>query len=77
MNTYNDKFIVVGGNELNGTTTIQTCKNSVLPILAGCVLCDKPIEIKNVPNILDVNNMFNILTDQYHISLKKVIVGGY
>ena len=61
MNIYNDKFIVVGGNELNGRTTIQTSKNAVLPILAGCVLCDKPVLIKNVPNILDVQNMFGIL----------------
>ena len=61
MNTYNDKFMVVGGRELNGVTTVQTAKNAVLPILAGCVLCDKPIEIKKVPDILDVRNMFRIL----------------
>jgi len=61
MNIYNDKFMVVGGKELEGCVTIQSCKNSVLPILAGCVLCDKPIEIKNVPDLLDVKNMFEIL----------------
>lgn len=61
MNTYNDKLMVVGGNQLEGCTTIQTSKNAVLPILAGCVLCDKPIVINNVPNILDVTNMFAIL----------------
>jgi UDP-N-acetylglucosamine 1-carboxyvinyltransferase len=63
MNTYNDKFIIVGGNELNGEVTVQTSKNAVLPILAGSILCDKPLVIKNVPNILDVNNMFSILRD--------------
>jgi len=61
MDKYNDKFFITGGKELEGCVTIQTCKNSVLPILAGCVLCDKPIEIKNVPNLLDVTNMFEIL----------------
>lgn len=61
MNIYNNKFVIVGGNELNGETTIQTSKNAVLPILAGSVLCAQPITINNVPNILDVNNMFNIL----------------
>ncbi|MFQ6724531.1 MAG: UDP-N-acetylglucosamine 1-carboxyvinyltransferase [Clostridia bacterium] len=61
MNTYNDKFIIVGGNELQGEVTIQTSKNAVLPILAGSILCDKPLVIKRVPNILDVNNMFAIL----------------
>lgn len=63
MNTYNDKFIIVGGNELNGEVTVQTSKNAVLPILAGSILCDKQVIIKNVPNILDVQNMFNILRD--------------
>ncbi len=61
MNTYNGQLVVVGGKQLNGTSTIQSCKNAVLPMLAGCVLCDKPIEIKNVPDLLDVRNMFNIL----------------
>ena len=61
MSTYNGQLVVVGGNELNGTSTIQSCKNAVLPMLAGCVLCDKPIEIKNVPDLLDVRNMFSIL----------------
>ena len=61
MNIYNDKFVVVGGHKLNGELVIQNSKNAVLPILAGCVLCDKPITIKNVPNIMDVQNMFEIL----------------
>ena len=61
MNIYNDKFIITGGRELNGEVTIQSAKNSVLPILAGCVLCDSPIQINNIPNILDVHNMFDIL----------------
>ncbi|MBQ3502974.1 MAG: UDP-N-acetylglucosamine 1-carboxyvinyltransferase [Clostridia bacterium] len=61
MNIYNDKFMIVGGNKLNGITTIQSSKNAVLPILAGCVLCDRPVHINNVPNILDVRNMFDIL----------------
>ena len=59
----NNKFVIVGGHELNGEATIQTSKNAVLPILAGCVLCDDMISINNVPNIVDVNNMFKILLD--------------
>lgn len=49
----------------------------------GCMEKVNPIKlIENIKiNYLDFklayNNMFNILTDQYHISLKKVIVGGY
>ena len=61
MDKYNDKFFITGGKELEGCIEVQSCKNSVLPILAGCVLCEKAIEIKNVPDILDVVNMFKIL----------------
>ena len=49
----------------------------------GCLAKTNPIkQIDDIKiNYLDFklayNNMFNILTDQYHISLKKVIVGGY
>ena len=63
MSTFNDKFIIVGGNELQGEVAVQTSKNAVLPMLAGSILCDKPLLIKNVPNILDVHNMFGILRD--------------
>lgn len=59
----NDKLVVIGGNKLEGSVTVQTCKNSVLPILAGCVLNENPVEIHNVPNLLDVQNMEKILTD--------------
>ena len=55
----------------------------VLKDEVGCMAKANPIKlIENIKiNYLDFklayNNMFNILTDQYHISLKKVIVGGY
>ncbi len=55
-----DKFLIYGGKNLNGIVNVQTCKNSVLPILAGCVLYDNVV-INNVPNILDVTNMLEIL----------------
>lgn len=60
MNKYDDKFLVVGGHQLNGSISVQTSKNAVLPILAGCILTEKST-IKNVPNILDVKSMVNIL----------------
>lgn len=57
----NNQFLIYGGKSLSGEVTVQSCKNSVLPILAGCVLYDN-ILIKNVPNIVDVENMLKILT---------------
>lgn len=59
----NDKFVVVGGKRLEGCVTVQTCKNSVLPIFAGCILNENQVVINNVPNLLDVKNMENLLND--------------
>jgi UDP-N-acetylglucosamine 1-carboxyvinyltransferase len=57
-----DKYIINGGNRLYGSVPVQTAKNSVLPILAACVLTDEKITVRNVPNITDVTNMVKILT---------------
>ncbi len=38
-------------------------KNAVLPMLAASVLTDEPLRIENVPDILDVENMLNLLAD--------------
>lgn len=56
-----DKYIINGGNRLNGTVKIQTAKNSVLPILAASVLTDDKVTVLDVPNITDVRNMVKIL----------------
>lgn len=56
-----DKYIINGGNKLNGCIDIQTAKNAVLPILAATVLTDSKVTLFNVPNISDVRNMVKIL----------------
>ncbi len=57
-----DKYIINGGNKLYGSVTVQTAKNSVLPVLAATVLTDDKVRILNVPNITDVKNMVKILS---------------
>lgn len=56
-----DKYIINGGNRLNGSIQVQTAKNSVLPILAAAVLTDGKVTVLNVPEITDVKNMVKIL----------------
>ncbi|MFZ7120419.1 MAG: UDP-N-acetylglucosamine 1-carboxyvinyltransferase [Eubacteriaceae bacterium] len=55
------KYIVTGGNRLNGEVTIQGSKNAALPILAASVLNQNVSIIRNVPNIHDVDIMIKIL----------------
>lgn len=40
---------------------ISGSKNSSLPIIAGSILCDEEVVLHNIPNILDVNILINIL----------------
>ena len=54
--------IVINGNKkLSGKISVQGAKNSVLPVLAGTLLCDGECIIENCPHISDVDTCFKIL----------------
>ena len=55
------EIIVNGGRKLSGQINVQGAKNSVLPILAGTILCDGECVIKNCPNLSDVETSLKIL----------------
>jgi len=56
------RFIIHGGKRLSGTYSPGGNKNAVLPMLAACVLTDKPVTLENVPLIEDVNTMLELLS---------------
>ncbi|MGE3318113.1 MAG: UDP-N-acetylglucosamine 1-carboxyvinyltransferase [Candidatus Berkiella sp.] len=56
-----DKHLISGGNPLLGEVRISGAKNSVLPILAGCLLTEKLVTIKNVPHLNDVTTIMKLL----------------
>ncbi|MBS0286203.1 MAG: UDP-N-acetylglucosamine 1-carboxyvinyltransferase [Proteobacteria bacterium] len=56
-----DKHLITGGAPLEGDVRISGAKNSVLPILAGCLLTDESVVIKNVPHLNDVTTMMKLL----------------
>jgi len=55
------KFMITGGNKISGTFSPRGNKNAVLPMLAACVLTDRPVTLQNVPNIADVRVMLELL----------------
>ena len=55
------KLIVHGGARLNGSVKISGAKNAALPILAATILLDELVVIHNVPDLLDVRTMLEIL----------------
>ena len=48
-----DKFVIEGGQRLQGTVNVSGAKNSALPILAGALLTDGPNTISAVPALRD------------------------
>ena len=55
------KFIIQGGKKLEGEINISGSKNAALPIIAATVLNSGTTTLYNVPDIQDVNTMFEIL----------------
>ncbi len=65
-----DKIEIIGGKPLNGTVKISGAKNSALPIMAASLLTNKKISISNVPDLLDINSMIQLLRS-LNVEIKK------
>lgn len=58
-----DKLVIEGGNPLSGTIRIHGAKNAALPILAASLLAEEPVTIRNVPRLLDIEVMLDIIRE--------------
>ena len=58
-----ESFIIEGGHPLSGTITPQGAKNEALEVICASLLTSDEVIIKNVPDILDVNNLIQLLTE--------------
>ena len=56
-----NKLIIKGGVPLSGQVRVSGSKNAVLPILAGTLLADSPVIIRNVPHLHDVTTTMELL----------------
>lgn len=54
-------FIIEGGHRLQGEITPQGAKNEALQVICATLLTQEEVRIKNIPNILDVNNLISLL----------------
>ena len=54
-------FVIEGGYKLSGSLTPQGAKNEALQVIAATLLTDQEVRISNIPNILDVNNLINLI----------------
>ncbi|WP_251613477.1 UDP-N-acetylglucosamine 1-carboxyvinyltransferase [Pumilibacter muris] len=56
-----EQLIVRGGRKLGGDLHVSAAKNSVLPLIACCIMSDKEIHIRNCPAIADIFSMIEII----------------
>ncbi len=56
-------FQITGGKKLKGELTPQGAKNEALQIICATLLTNEKVTISNVPDIVDVNKLIDILAD--------------
>lgn len=56
-------FIVEGGHRLCGEISPKGAKNEALEVICATVLTDEKVTISNLPRILDVTNLINLLAE--------------
>ena len=56
-------FVIEGGHKLHGEITPQGAKNEVLQILCATLLTSEEVIVNNIPDILDVNNVIQLLRE--------------
>lgn len=54
-------FIIEGGHKLKGDIYPQGAKNEALQIISAVLLTSDTVVVRNVPDILDVNNLINLM----------------
>lgn len=57
-----DTLIIRGGKKLQGTVVPQGAKNEAFQVLAAVLLTQEDVVMRNVPDILDIHNLFSIFT---------------
>lgn len=66
-----ESFIIEGGHRLSGTIAPQGAKNEALEVICATLLTTEEVIIRNVPDILDVNNLIKLLQD-IGVKVKKI-----
>src|SRR6201986_5219478 len=58
-----NSFEVIGGNKLKGQIIPQGAKNEALQIISAVLLTPEKVTISNIPDILDVNLLIDLLEE--------------
>ena len=66
-------FVIEGGHRLSGDIYPQGAKNEVLQIICATLLTAEEVTVHNIPDILDVNNLIQLMRDMGDSVSKKGI----
>ena len=69
-------FRIQGGNKLNGDVVPQGAKNEALQIICATLLTSEEVVISNIPDIIDVNKLINLLSS-IGVKVKKINQNKY
>ncbi|WP_292663498.1 UDP-N-acetylglucosamine 1-carboxyvinyltransferase [Nitratifractor sp.] len=56
-----DYLEIEGGEKLAGSVRIGGAKNAALPVIAATLLSDGPVELSNVPDVVDIRTLLKLL----------------
>lgn len=66
-------FVIEGGHSLSGDIYPQGAKNEVLQIICATLLTAEEVTVHNIPDILDVNNLIQLMRDMgVNVSKKDI-----
>ena len=68
-----DRILIKGGVPLEGTVTISGAKNAALPIMCASLLTAEPLDLANVPDLVDIASTQKLLQ---HLGVSATHVAG-
>ena len=71
-----ESFVIEGGQPLQGSITPQGAKNEALQILCAVLLTSESVTIHNIPDIVDVNKLIQLLKN-FGIVVEKISNGSF
>ena len=71
-----ETFKIKGGFELKGEITPQGAKNEALQVICATILTDKKVTIHNIPDIIDVKRLLNLLS-KLGVNIQKIKTNSY
>ena len=69
-------FVIEGGHKLCGEIIPQGAKNEVLQIICATLLTSEEVIVSNIPDILDVNNLIQLMRNM-GVTVAKTSVDTY